>query len=73
MVWIALGIMIIAWICLIAARVMRIRTSLLKKNKRYRLRSQHRKIYNGLRLAGLSLCFASLVVFMIFEFSSHQI
>lgn len=73
MIWIALGIMITAWICLMAARIIRIHTSLVKKDKRYRLRTQRRKIYVGLRLTGLSLCFAGLVIFLIFEFSAHQI
>lgn len=73
MIWIALGIMIAAWTCLIAARVIKLHTSLVKKQRRNRLRLQRRKICDGLRVTGLSLCFASLVLFLIFEFSSNQI
>lgn len=72
MIWIALGIMIAAWTCLIAARVIRLHTSLIR-HKRHHLRIQRRKICNGLRYTGLSLCLASLVLFLIFEFSSNQI
>lgn len=72
MIWIALGIMVAAWTCLIAARVIRLHTSLIR-HKRRSLCAQRRKICDGLRYTGLSLCFASLVLFLIFEFSSNQI
>lgn len=72
MIWIALGIMIAAWTCLIAARVIKLHTSLIKHKRRH-MRVQRRRICNGLRYTGLSLCLASLVLFLIFEFSSNQI